>query len=92
MHLLIIEDEAKTAAYLSKGLREQGFNVDLAQDGIDGLHMALEGAYDVIVLDLMLPRLDGWAILKNLRDAQQPTPVLILTARDAIDDRVKGCP
>jgi two-component system copper resistance phosphate regulon response regulator CusR len=90
MHLLIVEDETKTAAYLSKGLRENGFTVDVASDGLDGLHMALAGAHDLIVLDLMLPRLDGWSILKELRVARRKTPVLILTARDAVTDRVKG--
>lgn len=90
MHLLVIEDEAKSAAYLSKGLRETGFKVDVADNGLDGLHLALESAPDLIILDLMLPRLDGWAVLRELRAARRTVPVLILTARDAVDDRVRG--
>lgn len=90
MHLLIVEDEKKTAAYLRKGLSENGFSVDVAGDGLDGLHMALEGTHDLVVLDLMLPRLDGWRILQEFRAAGRATPVLILTARDGVDDRVKG--
>lgn len=90
MHLLIIEDEAKTAAYLCRGLQENGFSVDSAADGVEGLHKALEGTHDLIVLDIMLPNLDGWRLLRELRAAERSTPVLILTARDDVDDRVKG--
>lgn len=90
MHLLIIEDEKKAVAYLRRGLQESGFSVDVAEDGLDGLHMALEGTHDLIVLDIMLPRLDGWELLRQLRAAQRTTPVLMLTARDGIDERVKG--
>ena len=90
MKVLIIEDEAKTAAYLRKGLTESGFVVDVASDGLTGLHQALGTAYDVIVSDVMLPRLDGWSILSRLREGAVSVPVILLTARDAVPDRVKG--
>lgn len=89
MKVLVIEDELKIADYLHKGLTEQGCSVDLAHDGLDGQHLALEVDYDVIVLDQMLPGLDGLALLKSLR-AVKDTPVIMLTARDRIEDRVKG--
>lgn len=89
MKLLIVEDEIKTADYLRKGLTEQGCAVDLAHNGIDGQHLALEQDYDVIVLDVMLPGLDGFSVLRSLRTIKQ-TPVIMLTARDRIEDRVKG--
>lgn len=89
MKILIVEDEPKTSAYLHRGLVEQGYAVDVAQDGVDGCHMALEYDYDVIVLDVMLPRLDGLSVLRELRTRKQ-TPVIMLTARDRIDDRVLG--
>jgi two-component system copper resistance phosphate regulon response regulator CusR len=89
MKILIVEDEPKTAEYLQKGLSEQGCSVDVARDGIDGRHLALNHDYDVIVLDAMLPRLDGFALLRSLREVKQ-TPVIMLTARDRIEDRVKG--
>jgi two-component system copper resistance phosphate regulon response regulator CusR len=89
MRLLVIEDEQKTAAYLKKGLEESGYVVDMAHDGIEGLHLALEGSHDVIVLDVMMPRMDGWSVLKELRTAKT-TPVLFLTARDDVEDRVRG--
>ncbi len=90
MKILVIEDERKTAAYLRKGLAENGFTVDLTDLGDDGLHLALTGAYDLIILDVMLPQRDGWSVLTELRRAGSTTPVLFLTARDAIADRVKG--
>ncbi|MDB5889016.1 MAG: two component heavy metal response transcriptional regulator, winged helix family [Rhodocyclales bacterium] len=89
MKLLIVEDELKTAEYLHKGLSEQGCAVDVANNGIDGQHLALEHDYDVIVLDAMLPGLDGFALLRALRGVKQ-TPVIMLTARDRIEDRVRG--
>jgi two-component system copper resistance phosphate regulon response regulator CusR len=89
MKVLVVEDELKIADYLDKGLTEQGCSVDLAHDGLDGQHLALEVDYDVIVLDQMLPGLDGLALLKSLRTAKD-TPVIMLTARDRIEDRVKG--
>ena len=90
VRILIVEDEVKTAAYLRQGLAEHGFIVDLAAQGDDGLHLAATGPYEVIVLDIMLPQRDGWSILAELRRRGTPTPVLFLTARDAIPDRVKG--
>ncbi len=90
MRILIVEDEAKTGGYLQQGLSEAGYIVDLAQNGIDGLHATLEGCYDLIVLDVMLPGLNGWQILQKMRAAQHSEPVLFLTARDSLDDRVKG--
>ena len=89
MKILVIEDELKIANYLHKGLTEQGCSVDLAHDGFDGQHLAMEVDYDVIVLDQMLPGLDGLSLLKSLR-AVKDTPVIILTARDRIEDRVRG--
>lgn len=89
MRVLIIEDEEKTADYLHRGLTEQGFSVDLARDGIDGLHLALEGDYAVIVLDVMLPGLDGWEVLQLIRE-HHSCPVIMLTARDGITDRLHG--
>ena len=89
MKLLIVEDEPKTAEYLSKGLTEQGFTVDVAHDGVDGQHLALAFDYDLIVLDAMLPGIDGFALLRALRLVKQ-TPVIMLTARDRVEDRVRG--
>ena len=90
MKILIVEDEPKTGEYLRQGLSEAGFVVDLARDGLDGLHLAATGDYDLLVLDVMLPRMDGWAILQALRLSAHEMPVLFLTARDQIDDRVRG--
>ena len=89
MKILVVEDERKTADYLYKGLTEQGCTVDLAHDGRDAQQLALESEYDVIVLDQMLPGLDGLAVLQSLR-AVKDTPVIMLTARDRIEDRVRG--
>lgn len=90
MKILIVEDETKTGEYLRQGLREAGYAVDLARTGTDGLHLGLEGDHDVIVLDVMLPGLNGWQVLQALRQHGRDTPVLFLTARDQVDDRVKG--
>ncbi len=90
MKILIVEDEPKTGDYLRQGLSEAGFVVDLARDGLDGLHLAQNGEYDLIVLDVMLPSLDGWGILQTLRRGGHETAVLFLTARDQVDDRVRG--
>ena len=88
MKILIVEDEVKTGDYLRQGLTEAGFVVDLARDGLDGLHLALNGDYDLIVLDVMLPSLDGWGILQTLRRSSRETPVLFLTARDQVEDQI----
>lgn len=90
MHILIVEDEVKTAAYLRKGLMENGFVADVAHDGEDGLHLALTGEYDLIILDVGLPERSGWSIVSEMRRNGKETPVLFLTARDAVQDRIKG--
>jgi len=90
MRLLIVEDEKKTGEYLKKGLTESSYTVDLADNGLDGLHQAMSEEYDLILLDVMLPKLNGWQILQTLRSNQIDIPVLMLTARDQIEDRVKG--
>lgn len=90
MRILVVEDERKAADYLKKGLSESGFVVDAAHRGEDGLHLALSESHDLIVLDVMLPGCDGWSILTALRAAGRQTPVLFLTARDTVADRVKG--
>ncbi len=90
MKILIVEDEKKTAEFLRKGLTENGFVVDVAHDGEDALHLARTASYDLLILDVMLPGRDGWSILGELREAGQQTPVLFLTARDAVEDRVQG--
>lgn len=90
MKLLIVEDTKKTAAYLRKGLMENGFVVDVSEQGEDGLHLARTGDYDLIILDVMLPVRDGWSVIAELRRAGKQTPVLFLTSRDTVQDRVKG--
>lgn len=89
MRILVVEDEAKTADYLHKGLSESGYLVEVALNGLDGQHLVQECEFDLIILDVMLPGLDGWQLLQIIRRKWQ-TPVLFLTARDAIEDRVKG--
>jgi two-component system copper resistance phosphate regulon response regulator CusR len=89
MRLLLAEDERPAGGYLVKGLSENGFVVDWAQSGPDALHLATTGSYDVIVLDVGLPQMDGWEVIKRLRMSSQ-TPVLFLTARDRVEDRVRG--
>ena len=82
MKILIVEDEPKTGEYLRQGLSEAGFVADLAQNGSDGLHLALQGEYDLVILDVMLPGLDGWQVLQSMRNRGLQMPVLFLTARD----------
>lgn len=89
MRVLIVEDEPKTADYLHRGLTEQGHAVDIMRNGIDGRHAALEYRYDVIVLDAMLPGIDGFELLRDVRRSKD-TPIIMLTARDRIEDRVRG--
>jgi two-component system copper resistance phosphate regulon response regulator CusR len=89
MKILIVEDEPKAGDYLVKGLQESGYVADLARNGVDGLALAQELDYDLIVLDVMLPQMDGWQVLARLREHKE-TPVLFLTARDDVADRVKG--
>ncbi|MBT2294605.1 MULTISPECIES: heavy metal response regulator transcription factor [Pseudomonas] len=90
MKLLIVEDQTKTGQYLRQGLTEAGFNADLVADGITGQQLALSGEYALLILDVMLPGRDGWQILQAVRGAGLDTPVLFLTARDAVQDRVHG--
>jgi two-component system, OmpR family, copper resistance phosphate regulon response regulator CusR len=90
MRILIIEDEEKTAAFLAKGLREAGFAVDLARDGESGLQRAHKRKFDLLIVDVMLPKKDGWTLVSELRAAGKNTPVIFLTARDSVRDRVKG--
>ncbi len=90
MRILIVEDETKTAAFLAKGLRESGFVAEVAQDGEEGLFRALSQDHDLLILDAMLPRRDGWSVLRELRNSGRSMPVLFLTARSAVPDRVKG--
>ena len=90
MRLLVVEDELKTGDYLRQGLAEAGFIVALARNGLDGHHLAMTESFDLIILDVMLPDVDGWRIMQSLRQAGRQTPVLFLTARDTVDDRVKG--
>ena len=90
MKLLIVEDQPKTGHYLRQGLAEAGFNTELVADGTTGQHLALTGDYDLLILDVMLPGRDGWQILQAVRNAGLDMPVLFLTARDAVEDRVHG--
>jgi two-component system copper resistance phosphate regulon response regulator CusR len=90
MRILVVEDEPKTAKFLRKGLGEAGFVVDVAADGLDGLHLAQELHFDLVILDVMLPGLDGWQVLTRLRQQGGRSLVLFLTARDAVHERVRG--
>jgi two-component system copper resistance phosphate regulon response regulator CusR len=90
MRVLVVEDDARTAAFVKKGLVESGFAVDVAADGLEGLHLARSVGYDIIVLDIMLPGMDGLAVLRELRAAGRKTPVIVLSARGEVEDRVRG--
>jgi two-component system copper resistance phosphate regulon response regulator CusR len=90
MKILIVEDEPKTGEYLRQGLREAGYFTDLFTSGVDGLYQALEIDYDLVMLDVMLPGMDGWTVLHQLRSKGRQMPVLFLTAKDQVEDRVKG--
>ena len=90
MRILVVEDDKKVAGFIKKGLEEESYAVDVAYDGEDGLHFGSEGQYDLIILDIMLPKIDGLEILSQLRDQGKDTPILLLTAKDAVDDKVTG--
>jgi len=90
MRILLIEDKKKTAAFLAKGLREDDLAVEIASDGEAGLELARTGKYDLLIVDVMLPKKDGWAVVAELRKNGLRTPILFLTARDSVRDRVKG--
>ncbi|MGB9592393.1 MAG: response regulator, partial [Candidatus Kryptoniota bacterium] len=90
MRILIIEDEKKVARFLKIGLQQENYVVDIAYDGISGEEMALSGKYDVIILDLMLPGKDGMDVLRDIRNAGKTTPVLVLTAKGRLEDKVEG--
>jgi two-component system copper resistance phosphate regulon response regulator CusR len=90
MRVLLIEDKKKTAAFLAKGLREDGLTVEVAHDGETGLELARGKKHDLLIVDVMLPKMDGWAVVTELRKSGMRTPILFLTARDSVRDRVKG--
>jgi heavy metal response regulator len=90
MRLLLVEDDLKIASFLMKGLKEAGFAIDHAADGEDGLHLALNEPYDAAIIDIMLPKLDGLMLIKEMRRQQRNTPVIVLSAKRSIDDRIKG--
>ncbi len=90
MRLLLVEDDKKIASFILKGLKEAGFAADHAEDGVDGLHLALHEPYDAAIIDIMLPELDGLTLIKEMRRKKRNTPVIILSAKRSIDDRIKG--
>ncbi|HIF02271.1 MAG TPA: response regulator, partial [Nitrospinaceae bacterium] len=90
MRILVVEDDKKVAGFIKKGLEEETYAVDVAYDGEDGLQFGSEGQYDLIILDIMLPKIDGLEILSQLRGQGKDTPILLLTAKDAVDDKVTG--
>src|SRR4030066_781187 len=90
MRILLVEDDVKIASFVTKGLKQAGYAVDHATDGEEGLHLALTEPYDAAIIDIMLPKLDGLALIERMRKEKVNTPVIILSARDSIDDRVKG--
>src|SRR5580693_7059081 len=90
MRLLLVEDDARIARFIAKGLREQTYAVDVVGTGEEALYQAAINTYDIIILDVMIPEPNGFAVLKELRDARQRMPVLMLTARDAVEDRIEG--
>lgn len=90
MRILIVEDNVTTCDYLRQGLKENYFNPDIANNGEEGLFLATSNTYDVIILDVMIPAIDGWTLIKKIRETNLHTPVLFLTAKDSVDDRVKG--
>ena len=90
MHILLIEDDDTTASYLTKGLKESGYVVDRAQDGVEGLFMSMDAKFDALIVDRMLPRLDGLSLIKKLRKENSEIPIIILSALGDVDERIKG--
>lgn len=90
MRILVVEDDKKIASFVAKGLKEAGYAVDVAQDGLDGLDLGLSGVYDAAVVDIMLPGIDGLTLIERIRAKKNNTPVIILSAKRTVDDRVKG--
>lgn len=90
MRLLVIEDEQRTLGLLSDGLRAAGFQIDACDNGADGLQLAMQGSYGAIILDIMMPKMDGWSVLSELRKTDNRTPAIILSARESVSDRVRG--
>jgi len=90
MSILIVEDEPKTVSYLKKGLKEAGFNVEVAKDGEQGIELARKNTPDLLILDVMLPKKDGWEVITDLRNGNLNMPVIFLTAKDPVEDRVRG--
>ena len=90
MYILIIEDEIKVAGFIKKGLEEQSYTVDIARDGINGHKLAVQNEYDVIVLDILLPKQDGWETCRKIREDGINTPILMLTSLDQTEQKVKG--
>lgn len=90
MHVLIVEDEPNTAAYLKRGLNENGFVADVVDSGLQAVHIALNQTYDALILDVMIPDMDGWSVVRELRERGCRTPVIFLTCRDTVADRVRG--
>jgi heavy metal response regulator len=90
MRLLVIEDEKKVASFIKKGLEEEHYAVDLAHDGEEGLYLTETNDYDLVILDLMIPKIHGWEVLKRIRAKRNKVPILVLTARDSVEDKVKG--
>ncbi len=90
MHILVVEDDKKIAEFISRGLRQEGYVVDQADNGVDGFHRAMAEQYDAAVIDVMLPRLNGLDLIQDMRREENLTPVLILSARNSVDDRIKG--
>tara|TARA_R110001606_G_scaffold203654_3_gene351741 strand:- start:4648 stop:5370 length:723 start_codon:yes stop_codon:yes gene_type:complete len=90
MKILVVEDEIKTGDYIKQGLSESGFVIELVRTGLDGHHKAMTESFELVILDVMLPDIDGWRIMSSLRESGNQTPVLFLTARDSVKDRVKG--
>jgi heavy metal response regulator len=90
MRILVVEDDKKTASFVTRGLREAGFAVDHVEDGRDGLEQALSGTYDAIIMDLMLPKLDGLSIIEHMRQERILTPIIVLSAKRSVDDRIEG--